>query len=339
MLGMENSLPSAVRRILYNQPLFTELERRFGENPPDFIYERASLYATAGVLLARKLNVPLLFELNAALPLEQESYRASGFADLATKADRWILSRADAVLTVSAPLRDYVVSLGVERKRIHVFPNGVDPALFRPEPPDPRVRTRWGLGDGPVLGFVGGIRPWHGVKALPQVLDRLVGQHKNLRLVIAGDGPLRADLEGDLRQRGLMGNALFTSTLPQTEIADLIRLFDVALAPYPQLDHAFYFSPLKVFEYMACGVPVVAAAVGQIPEVVRDGETGLLYPPDDIDALVSACGQLLANPALRQRLGKAAAAEVHGRYTWDHNAARVVELACSLIATPEEVYV
>src|SRR5712691_11880823 len=112
MLGIENSLPSAVRRILYNQPLFTELERRFGENPPDFIYERASLYATAGVLLARKLNVPLLFELNAALPLEQESYRASGLADLATKADRWILSRADAVLTVSAPLRDYVMSLG-----------------------------------------------------------------------------------------------------------------------------------------------------------------------------------------------------------------------------------
>ena len=102
MLSIENSLPSAVRRILYDQDLVTELERRFEENPPDFIYERASLYATAGSSLARKLNVPLLLELNAALALEQASYRAAGFRDLATQAEQWTGSQADAVLTVSA---------------------------------------------------------------------------------------------------------------------------------------------------------------------------------------------------------------------------------------------
>ena len=104
----------------------------------------------------------------------------------------------------------------------------------------------------------------------------------------------------------------------------------MALAPYPRLDHPFYFSPLKLFEYMACGVPVVAAEVGQIAEVVRDGETGLLYPPGDADALVAACDRLLADSPLRRRVGEAAAKEVHTRYTWDHNAARVVELARSL---------
>jgi glycosyltransferase involved in cell wall biosynthesis len=335
-LGMENSLPSAVRRILYNEDLFTQLGRRFEEEPPDFIYERASLYATAGVSLARKLNVPLLLELNAALALEQASYRASGLRDLATQAERWLLSQADAVLAVSTLLRDHVLSMGVSPSRIHVLPNGVDPALFHPGPPDPRVRARWGLGDGPTVGFVGGLRPWHGVRVLPLLLGRLVERHRDLRMVIAGDGPLRGELECDLRNKGLLQNAVFTLSLPQEKVAELILHFDVALAPYSRLDHAFYFSPLKLFEYMACGVPVVAAAVGQIAEVVRNDETGLLYPPDDIDALVAACDQLLTDPGRRQRLGQAAGKEIHERYTWNHNAERVVEIARSLITTPKK---
>jgi glycosyltransferase involved in cell wall biosynthesis len=125
---------------------------------------------------------------------------------------------------------------------------------------------------------------------------------------------------------------VLTQWLPQEEVAGLIRQFDVALVPYARLEHAFYFSPLKLFEYMACGVPVVAAALGQIAEIVRDGETGLLYPPDDVDALIGACDRLLSDPALRRRLGEAAAKEVQGSYTWDRNAARVLELARARIA-------
>jgi len=163
------------------------------------------------------------------------------------------------------------------------------------------------------------------------LLEKLVHRYRGLRLVIAGDGPLRGELEHTLKERGLTRSVVFTGWLPHEEVAGLIRQFDVALAPYSQPEHAFYFSPLKLFEYMSCGVPVVAAALGQIAEIVRDGETGLLYPPDELDALTEACDRLLADPALRQRLGQAAAKEIRGLYTWDQNAARVVELARALI--------
>jgi glycosyltransferase involved in cell wall biosynthesis len=340
MLGIDNSrLSTELRRILYNKELFSQLKRRCKSERPDFIYERASLYSIAGVLLAREFNVPLILELNATLASEQASYRATSFGDLAAQAERWVLSQADAVVTVSSILRDHVVSLGVDPRRIHVMPNGVDPALFKPRQLDSKDRARWGLGEGRILGFVGGIRPWHGVKVLPLLLERLVGRYRDLTLCIVGDGPLRGDLERELKDRNLVDNYVFTSSLPQEEVTRLIPHFDVALAPYPKLDHTFYFSPLKIFEYMACGVAVVAAGVGQIEEVIRHGETGLLYPPDDIDALVSACDRLLTNPALRQRLGQSASNEVRERYTWDHNAARVIELARSLISIPEEVYV
>jgi glycosyltransferase involved in cell wall biosynthesis len=331
-LGVENSLPGELRRTLYNQDMLAQLTRRFENDPPDFIYERASLYATAGVSLARELCVPMLVELNTPLALEQSVYRATGLGELALQAERYTLSRADAVLAVSAALRDHVVSLGVASERVHVVPNGVDASLFRARPSDGAVRQRWGLDGGPVLGYVGGLRRWHGVAALPPLLERLGQRYRGLRLVIVGNGPLRGDLERDLRLRGLLHSVVFTGARPHEEIAALIGQFDVALAPYAYLDHAFYFSPLKLFEYMACGVPVVAAASGQIAEVVQDGETGLLYPPGDLEALTAACGRLLADSALRQRLGQPGAREVHSRYTWDHNAARVTELACSLLA-------
>jgi glycosyltransferase involved in cell wall biosynthesis len=331
-LGIEDSLPGELRRILYNQDLGLRLKRRFENHRPDFVYERASLYATAGVSLARELERPLIVELNSPLALEQTTYRDTGLGELATKAESWTLTRADAVLAVSASLRDYVLSLGANPDLVHVVPNGVNADLFGPDAYDPEVTTRWDLGDGPVLGFVGGLRPWHGVEVLPALLGRLVGRYPGLRLVIVGDGQLRGELERDLKDRGLAQCAVFTGSLPHQEVAALIHQFDVALAPYPRPAHDFYFSPLKLFEYLACGAPVVAASLGQIAEVVRHGVTGLLYPPGELDALVASCERLLEDPDLRRRMGRAAAKEIHTHYTWDHNAARVIDLARSLIA-------
>jgi glycosyltransferase involved in cell wall biosynthesis len=331
-LGLENSLPGELRRILHDQEWGMRLKRRFENHRPDFIYERASLYATAGNFLARELERPLILELNSPLAVEQTTYRDTGLGELAAQAERWTLGCADAVLAVSELLRDYAISLGADPDRVHVVPNGVDAGRFHPGESDLGTRERWGLGDGPVLGFVGGLRPWHGVKVLPAMLEQLAPSYPGLKLAIVGDGPLRGDLERDVRERGLADNAVFTGSLPHEEIAPLIRRFDVALAPYPRPHHDFYFSPLKLFEYMACGVPVVAAGLGQIEDVVRDGETGLLYSPDEPDALVEACGRLLTDPDLRLRIGSAAAKEIHNYYTWDHNAERVTTLARSLIS-------
>ncbi len=328
--GAAGSLPGELRRILYNRELGKQLRRRFQDDPPDVIYERASLYATAGVKLAEALRRPLLMELNAPLPLEQAAYRAGALGGLAAEAERRTLTRADAVLVVSGELREYVKGLGVEPGRICVIPNGVDLALFQPGPAESSARERWNLRDGPVLGFVGGLRPWHGVEVLPALLERLLRRHPDVQLAIIGEGPLRGKLQSDVRARQVDGAVIFTGALSQEEVASLVRHFAVGLAPYPRLEHAFYFSPLKLFEYMAAGTAVVAARLGQIVEVVRDGETGLLYSPGDVDALAEACERLLTDPDLRCRLGRAAADEVRARYTWDKNAERVVQIMGSL---------
>ena len=329
--GLDSPLSGELRRILYVQELVTELRRRLDGERPDFIYERAAIFGTAGVALARAWNIPLLVELNAPLAVEQSRYRGSDLVDLAAHAERLLLSSADAVLAVSASLRAHSINHGAATDRVHVLPNGVNPALFYPAPADRLVRARLGLNGGPVLGFLGGLRPWHGVEVLPELLQKLSRRHKRLQLLIAGDGQLRPHLELGLRKRRLLGRTIFTGPLAHEEVPNVIRQFDVAIAPYPSLDHDFYFSPLKLFEYMACGLAVVASCSGQIAEVVKHGKTGLLCPPGNTDALVAACDRLLGDSRLGRRLGRAAARTIVGRYTWDANARRAVALAKKLI--------
>lgn len=325
-VGTSGTLPGEMRRILYNQQLQDRLVRRFKDDPPDFVYERAAIYSTAGVVVARALAVPLVLELNAPLGLEQATYRGSDLAGLAREAEHASLSGADVVVVVSAPLRDYVLGMAVQPERVHVLPNGVDDELFVPAERSALVRTRWGLGEGPIVGFVGGLRPWHGVRALPALLERLVASDPDVQMVIAGDGPLRRELSEGFAHRRLTAHTVFTGAVAHQDIPDLVRCFDVALAPYEPSDHLFYFSPLKLFEYMGCGVPVVAASLGQIRDVVVPDETGVLYAPGDLAELTDACRRLFADPARRERIGRAAAAAVHRQFTWKQNARRVIEL-------------
>lgn len=329
-IGDSDSLARDLRRMLYDLDLEAALVRSYANHAPDFIYARSALFSTAPVYAARQLGCPLLVEANAPIAAEQEAYRGGTLAALGGRAEATLLSGADAVLTVSSALKEHVVGCGVDPARVHVVPNGIDATLFAPAEPDRALRERWKVPEGPVVGFVGGLRPWHGVEVLPELLARLRARHPNAALIIVGDGPLRATLEESLGRLGLRGRAVFTGAIPHEQIPGLIRLFDVALAPYPPVGHAFYFSPLKLFEYMACGVPVVASNAGQIAEVLEHGVNGLLHPPGDFDALVAACDQLLSDPARRREMGKHAARRIHDTYTWDHNARRAVDIASGI---------
>ncbi len=318
-LGPTTSLPKDVRRILYDRHLGAALLDLYSTDPPDLIYVRASLLSTAGVELAAAVGRPLIVELNAPLGPEQQRYRHGGLEDHYRAAEQTLLCAATAVVVVSDALVDHVTDLGVDPSRVHVLENGIDPARFHPgEPKTP--------GPEPVLGFVGGLRAWHGVEQLPSVLAQVRRAHPGARLVIAGDGPLRPEIQRAAADAGVGDAVTLLGAVDHRAMPDIIRGFDIAMAPYPPLPHDFYFSPLKIYEYLGCGVPVVASAVGQIDHVLTDGVDSRLVTPGDIAGLARACVQLLDDPTGAARLGLAGATLVHERYTWDRNAAAVTDL-------------
>jgi len=330
MLSSAPSLAGEIRRIIYNEELEPRLFQRFKNTPPDFIYVRASLYSTIGVELKKSFNIPLIVEINAPLAMEQNIYRSSETGELAYAAECRLLLNADAILCVSQALKKYVISLGINDNLIHVIPNGVNPHYFNSKNNNLGLKKSLGLRKGPVLGFVGGLRPWHGVDILPSLLSNIRENYSDVQLLIIGEGPLRSSLEFQFREKNLENNVIFAGSFPHRDIADIIKLFDVALAPYAQTGHDFYFSPLKLFEYMACGVPIVTTRIGQIQEIIKNNETGLLYEADNLKELTTHCLNLIENPQQAKLLGVNAAKIVAEKYTWDHNVKRVLGIVESL---------
>jgi glycosyltransferase involved in cell wall biosynthesis len=321
-IGADTSLAKDVRRMVYDQHLVERLDEMYATDPPDLIYARASLLSTAGADLARRTGRPLVVELNTPLADEQQRYRAGGLVDLYVAAERNLLQAAAGVTVVSEALVDHVVGLGVHRERVHVVPNGVDVGRFRPRADRPTA--------DPVLGFVGGLRPWHGVEYLPELLALVQRRHPRARLTIVGDGPLGAEIRRRAEQCGVSDSLTMVGTIDHEQMPEVIAGFDIALAPYPVLPHDFYFSPLKLFEYLACAVPVVASDSGQIGGILGDGVHALLAPAGDVPALADRCVRLLDDPVVARRIGEAGARLVGERYTWDHNAAIVVGLAAGV---------
>jgi glycosyltransferase involved in cell wall biosynthesis len=302
-----------------NDRLRTALER---EGPFDVVYERYSLWSFAGMEYARASGVPGLLEVNAPLIEEQAEHRGLVDRAGALRVAERVFAAADVLLAVSAEVKRYLEQYPDTAGRIHVIQNGVNPERF----PLDLAPSRPGPPGTFTVGFVGSLKPWHGLGTLAEAFALFHRRVPNSRLLIVGDGPEQARLLDDLSSRGLTEAACFTGSVAPQEVPGLLASMDVGLAPYPP-SPGFYFSPLKVYEYMAAGLAVVASQIGQLADLIEPGVNGLLCPPGDAAALAAALERLHRDAAWRKRLGQAARMTVLGQHTWDRVARRIVDLA------------
>lgn len=322
---LKKSLPGAAYELAelgYNALSTPPLLRAGRANRPDAIYERYNLFHLAGLMARRSLKRPLLLEVNSPLAEERARHGNLKLKSLARRIEAATWRGADLVLPVTNVLADYVRAAGVPEERIHVVQNGIDARLYASLDPRP-FREKLQLGNGEVaIGFVGFVRPWHG---LDRVLDRMARDRRaNLRLIVAGDGPAIPDLKEQARSLGIASRVQFLGLVERHDIPALLAAFDVALQPHV----VAYASPLKLFEYMAAARAVVAPSTPNIREILTDGTDALLVQPDDPDALWQGIVQLADDAALRTRLGEGARNTLQTRdYTWDGNARRVAALA------------
>jgi glycosyltransferase involved in cell wall biosynthesis len=290
--------------------------------PFALVYERYSLWSFAGMEYARAAGTHGLLEVNAPLIEEQAEYRGLFDRRSAERVAERVFGAATTLIAVSEEIAAYLESYPTARGRVHVVPNGVDPARF-----PIGLQASYACCPGTfTIGFVGSLKPWHGLLMLVEAFAMLHRRDPQIRLLIVGDGPEGEKLMADLLRRGLRDAAHFTGMVPASEVPQLLASMDVAVAPYPQPPH-FYFSPLKVYEYMAAGLPVVASRIGQLGTLIEDGVNGLLCPPGDAKALAEALDRLRREPKLCARLGQAARATVLRNHTWEAVAQRILHLA------------
>lgn len=314
--------PDAVRT-LHNLRFLRTAAKAARELDPDFIYERYSLWGMAGLRLARNRSIPLVLEVNAPLAFEQQRFRAGlTCPPLARWVERRIWRKADLSIVVSESLRGLLQNAGARPECIHVLPNAANPRLFHMDLDGKPLREHLNFNGRFVIGFVGMFRPWHGVDLLISALEDLHQADPSVHLLLVGDGPLRQQFEAEVRKKGLQEAVTFAGGLAHQEVPQYLAAMDVAVAPYPALDD-FYYSPIKLYEYMAAGRAVVASRVGQVAETILDGVNGLLFNPGDRTGLINCLRRLQKDTALRNELGRRASAACSD-HTWDRNAARVL---------------
>jgi glycosyltransferase involved in cell wall biosynthesis len=302
-----------------NYSLYAALQR---QAPFDLVYERYSLWSFAGMEYARAAGASGVLEVNAPLIEEQLRYRGLANRSAAEAVAQRVFSAAKVILAVSHEVAEHLARYSGTEDRVQVVPNGVDPNRFPPglpptHPAPPNAIT---------IGFVGTLKPWHGLGLMVDAFAKLYRDFPAARLLIVGDGPERESLLDHLGRAGVLPAAHLTGAVDPADIPGLLASIDVAVAPYP-LNGNFYFSPLKVYEYMAAGRPVVASRIGQLVEVIQHEESGLLCDPGDAEALAAALKRLCEDRVLAERLGRNARERVLRHHTWDAVVQRILELA------------
>lgn len=235
-----------------------------------------------------------------------------------------ILRRVDAFFPVSQYTGELLREMGVPPHRMQVIHNGTDAERFRPIDASD-LRQRLGTTDRKVLLTVGRLVQRKGLDTTIRALPHLVDRHPDLLYLIAGSGPDRERLEALVRERHLQEHVRFLGRVPYEELPLYYNACDLFVMPSRLTPPDVEGFGIVFLEANACGRPVIGARTGGIPDAVREGETGLLVPPDTPQALASALDRLLSDTDLAARLGEAGRRRVEEEATWDHIAARLFE--------------
>lgn len=285
--------------------LARRLDRLLDQLRPQLLHAYSPcLTALAALRVARRRGLPLVYEMRSSWEDAAVTRGTARPGDLRYRASRglesWVLRRADAVTTICAGLRDDILSRGVPGERVTVVPNAVDREMLQPASPQRAAKLRTELGEpGELLvGYIGSLHPYEGLELLLEAVQRLGPERRRFRFLVAGGGSAEAGLRARARALGLGEQLRFLGRLPHAEIRDYYAAMDVLIYPRRRSELTDKVTPLKPLEAMAQRRLVLASDIGGHRELVRHGETGLLFPPDDAAALAEA---LLAASRLPDR--------------------------------------
>jgi glycosyltransferase involved in cell wall biosynthesis len=294
---------------------------------PEAIVYRTRLFNQAPFKVGKQNGIPVLCEINTLKTIENRINGHTRVTSLTKNAERRMIHEADAIFTVSNAIARQIERY-CPQGPVHVIPNGVDVDVFNPDCYDKnKAKSRLGLNGKKVIGYVGSYKKWHGLDTTMETLSLLQKIDPSYHLILVGHGECSLQVNAMVSRLRLDHAVTQTGPVPHDAIGDIMAAFDVALMSYPVID-PFYFSPLKMFEYMAMGVCVVATAVGQIAEVISSGENGLLVSSPEPGQFAIAVQEAMEQAA---SLGPAGRRHVMNHYSWQANARQVLETCRQMI--------
>lgn len=319
--GIRQRLPRIVwnlGQIIANRMSYRPLREACEEHRPDLIHESYLPFGTSGVRVAREMSTPLLLGVHEYSHhiLDLISHPLKGYAQ---RLDRKVTLASDGVLCISRVLRDEILGWGYPEDRILVLHNAVDPAPYAQSGATrDEVRHRLHSADATIIGYV---QAWNPIerfeemcRMLLEAMDRTLAEVPQAVFLLVGGGVLLDRLRQRLESSPIRKKAArLVGQVPHGEVRDYLTAMDIAVCP----EHSTFTSPMKLFEYMAASLPIVAPRQPNVEEILEHQSTALLFPPGDSDQLAHSIVRLVRSPALAGRIASAGRRTVLERHTWE----------------------
>jgi len=312
--------------------LMRATERRLAEVAskvqPHLIHAHSPvLNALPALRVGRRLGIPVIYEVRAFwedAAVDHGTSSEGGLRYRATRAlETYALKHAAHVTTICEGLKADIVARGVPESRVTVIPNAVDIAEFKfGTPADEQLKLDLGLAGHTVIGFIGSFYAYEGLDLLVQALPRVLQARPDARLLLVGGGPQEQALREQVRRAGLEDRVVFTGRVPHAEVQRYYSLVDVFAYPRHSMRLTELVTPLKPLEAMAQGQLLVASDVGGHRELIRDGQTGLLFKAGSAEALAEAILRLLDERARWPQMRAQGRRFVEDERNWSRSVAR-----------------
>lgn len=286
-----------------------------------FVYERYSLFLFVTVLLGRMTGTPVILEVNDSAIVER--VRPLWFHRLAMAIERWVFQHASGLVFVSGVFRERAVRAHGQLAPSIVSPNAANVDKFTITASQ-RSESRRHLGvEGDVVcGYLGAFVPWHAIDRFVYEIADALPRYPHLKLLLVGDGATFGRVKAFVADRGLQDRILLTGRVAHDEVPSLLAAMDMAVLP----SAGDYTSPVKLFEFMASGIPPVAPDFSPIMEVLTPGATGWTFPAGDVAAAVEEVLKRSEDVQTLRAVGAAARSYVAEHRQWRHNVHQLVDL-------------
>ena len=321
-----------VRELKIVGDLGRRLDEVIGEVRPDLLHAHSPvLNAMAAIRAGGRHRLPVVYEVRALWEDAAASHRGQRAPDLRYRATRLIetraLRRADALTTICDGLRREMIGRGISPEKITVIPNAVDRGAFKgPSPPDPALAARLGLAGRTVLAFFGSFYAYEGLHLLLQAMPELQRRHAEIAVLLVGGGPEEKRLRETARALSLGDGVVFAGRVAHEEVQRYYDLADLFVFPRVSMRLTELVTPLKPLEAMAQERIVAASSVGGHRELIRDRDTGYLFPPDDPRLLAEGVLAALDDRASWPRIRARAAEFIDAERSWPHSVAHYAEV-------------
>jgi glycogen synthase len=287
----------------------------------DVIHAHDWLVTHTAVTLKEHLDIPLIATVHATEAGRHQGWLPGEMNKCIHSVEWWLGHEAQRVLVCSSYMKWEVTRLlELAPAKVEVIPNGVNDRVWQaPAREVAAARSRF-AGAGPLIGFAGRLVYEKGVQHLVNAVPRLREEHPGLRVVIAGDGPYRAELQDEARRLRLQRAVSFAGFMTEHDLPAVFAATDATVVP--SLYEPF---GMVALEAAAAGAPLAVAATGGLAEIVEQGVTGVTFPHSDPDALAGAVSTLLSDQVFAKRVAREARCMVTERYAWSAIAARTAK--------------